>query len=107
MNAHPTNDYSAAIQAAIWQVEYGTTASYSGDTGFGIDLAALETMLPHAGYSGGVEINNPSAEGLFNNQHLFTTGTVPGPSTWAMVIIGFAGLGFAGYRGAKAKTVVG
>jgi PEP-CTERM motif len=29
-------------------------------------------------------------------------GTVPEPSTWAMLLIGFAGLGFAGYR--KAKT---
>ena len=27
---------------------------------------------------------------------------VPEPSTWAMLLIGFAGLGFAGYR--KAKT---
>ena len=31
------------------------------------------------------------------------TGT-PEPSTWAMMVIGFAGLGFAGYRRAKAKA---
>ena len=31
-----------------------------------------------------------------------TIGGVPEPSTWAMLLIGFAGLGFAGYR--KAKT---
>ena len=29
---------------------------------------------------------------------------VPEPSTWAMLLLGFAGLGFAGYRGAKAST---
>jgi len=33
----------------------------------------------------------------------FNVGTaVPEPSTWAMMSLGFAGLGFAGYR--KAKT---
>jgi hypothetical protein len=28
--------------------------------------------------------------------------TVPEPSTWAMMLAGFVGLGFAGYRRAKA-----
>ena len=28
--------------------------------------------------------------------------TVPEPSTWAMMLVGFAGLGFAGYRRARA-----
>jgi PEP-CTERM motif len=27
-----------------------------------------------------------------------TVGTIPEPSTWAMMLLGFAGLGFAGYR---------
>jgi PEP-CTERM motif len=33
-----------------------------------------------------------------------TTGGVPEPATWAMMLLGFAGLGFAGFR--KAKTSV-
>jgi hypothetical protein len=32
-------------------------------------------------------------------------GTVPEPSTWAMLLIGFAGLGFAGYRGARKTSL--
>jgi PEP-CTERM motif len=28
-------------------------------------------------------------------------GNVPEPSTWAMMLLGFAGLGYAGYRRAK------
>jgi hypothetical protein len=28
-------------------------------------------------------------------------GAVPEPSTWAMMLIGFAGLGYAGYRRAR------
>jgi cholinesterase len=31
---------------------------------------------------------------------------VPEPSTWAMMLLGFVGLGFAGYRGAKKRTAV-
>ena len=32
---------------------------------------------------------------------LWSPATVPEPSTWAMMLLGFAGLGFAGYRRAK------
>jgi hypothetical protein len=31
------------------------------------------------------------------------SGAVPEPSTWAMMVLGFAGLGFAGYRAARTK----
>ncbi len=33
-------------------------------------------------------------------------GAVPEPSTWAMMIVGFAGLGFAGYKQAKRRVIV-
>jgi hypothetical protein len=35
------------------------------------------------------------------------SGVVPESSTWAMMLVGFAGLGFAGYRKTKgARTAV-
>ena len=35
-------------------------------------------------------------------------GELPKPSTWAMMVLGFAGLGFAGYLSSrKAATIVG
>jgi hypothetical protein len=34
----------------------------------------------------------------------FAYFAVPEPSTWAMMVLGFAGLGFAGYR-ARKRTV--
>ena len=40
----------------------------------------------------------------FNAAFSLTGNTVPEPSTWAMMLLGFAGLGFAGYRhGRKAR----
>jgi hypothetical protein len=33
-------------------------------------------------------------------------GAVPEPSTWAMMLIGFAGLGFAGYRASRKNVAV-
>lgn len=36
-----------------------------------------------------------TASGVFDS---FVTATVPEPSTWTMMLVGFGGLGFAGYR---------
>jgi PEP-CTERM motif len=35
------------------------------------------------------------------------SGAVPEPSTWAMMLVGFAGLGFAGYRSTRRGAVAG
>jgi hypothetical protein len=42
-------------------------------------------------------INFTAASQSFGGSAQLTTG-VPEPSTWAMMLIGFAGLGYAGYR---------
>ena len=60
---------------AITHIPYG---------GFGVMVATSSTALDYVG--GGV------------------TASTPEPSTWAMMVLGFAGLGFAGYRKAR-KTV--
>ena len=39
--------------------------------------------------------------GAFNAAFSLTGSTVPEPSTWAMMLLGFAGLGFAAYRRAS------
>ena len=39
-----------------------------------------------------------AASGVFDN---FVSATVPEPSTWAMLLVGFAGLGFVSYRTAR------
>ena len=39
--------------------------------------------------------------GAFNAAFSLSGSPVPEPSTWAIMLLGFAGLGFAGYRRAK------
>jgi hypothetical protein len=56
----------------------------------------------------------PPPDGFFINTdrgQMFTFtlvgGAVPEPSTWAMLLLGFAGLGYAGYRKARPASVAG
>jgi PEP-CTERM motif len=36
----------------------------------------------------------------------FSAGSVPEPSTWAMMLLGFAGLGYAGYRASRKSVAL-
>ncbi len=57
--------------------------------------------------------NDSPAIGTFQFYDTHTAGAfvtagaspVPEPSTWAMVLVGFVGLGYAGYRGSRKKSV--
>lgn len=90
-------DDVTAIQAAIWEVEYGLTAHSGNSTINGL----ISTFYDDAVHSG----NTSPAEELYNSVHQsfvdgnpsLTTG-VPEPSTWAMMILGFCGVGFMAYR---------
>jgi hypothetical protein len=60
-----------------------------------------------AGVSTGVSVS--LVDGVFDNSGTVTITetsvmSTPEPSTWAMMLIGFAGLGFAGWRGAGRRT---
>ena len=37
----------------------------------------------------------------------FVGGAIPEPSTWTMMLVGFAGLGYAGNRSSRRNAVVG
>jgi hypothetical protein len=72
------------------------------------------TVTPISAYAEELTVSGPSLTGstitvqpnagsepwIFVSEAQFFS-TVPEPSTWAMMFIGFAGLGFAGYRKAK------
>jgi hypothetical protein len=103
---------------------HGPTSFFSFDTAGGSSSLNLATAI---GLVGNACVGTPAAFGIggcgsggVNGFTLFWTTqdlpvvtlvsslTVPEPSAWAMMLIGFAGLGFAGFRQVgKGRTVVG
>ena len=98
----------------IGEIYAGSSQLYSGTlTGPGADLSLLtpgqsesfsgQTFL-HSGDVLTFAVNN---DGSFYNDSTGLTAavsSVPEPSTWAMMALGFAGLGFAAYRRKGAKV---
>jgi hypothetical protein len=78
----------------------GTSNHYAGPLNF--DIAGITTadfVNNAAGFMAAVDVLGPKGTG-----EVAGTGSVvstPEPSTWAMMMLGFAGLAFAGYRKAK------
>jgi PEP-CTERM motif-containing protein len=112
-------DVYTAIAAAIWYIEYntaGNSLSVTGDGAVGSATAGDPggaTGLIAADLAYAAANATDYSVGLYPTQGAGFTGYgqgfvqgVPEPSTWAMMLISFAGLAFAGYRRAKAKTVI-
>jgi hypothetical protein len=98
--AHGDNDLAAAAQAAIWSLEYNTTPTFAAPLGtIAADYGNLLTATYHNNGQWGEAII-PAGEGWPANAgatQQMVLG-VPEPSMWAMLLTGFAGLGFAGRR---------
>lgn len=85
MSTAPTNARSAAVQAAIWNIEYGTTATGS-DPQFGVELTNIMNILPTLTNPGGIELfSQKDSQGLYTSQGLYKPNTVPEPSTLALI----------------------
>lgn len=72
----------------------------TGFTGTGETVGVLEFS--------GLQTSITFTDNVDENWHGLTVGisAVPEPSTWAMLLLGFAGLGWAAYRRASAKGTV-
>jgi hypothetical protein len=101
MSTAPTNAKSAAIQAAIWNVEYGTTAT--GSAAFNTELANVMAALPTLTNPGGVALfSQKNSQGLFTSQGLYKPNSVPEPST--LIIMAFALLSLMGLRALRQQA---
>jgi hypothetical protein len=72
----------------------GTLATAGAGFGFAYDLATAPLAAAPAATT-------------FDFTAAPLTSSVPEPSTWAMMLVGFAGLAFAGYRGSRQGAALG
>jgi hypothetical protein len=91
------DDFSAALQSAIWEVEYGTVAT--GSAGMQADLAAINLLLPTLPVITGSQLYDLDTGGLYVAQNLYNapiiSEAVPEPATFALLGLGLGGLGFS------------
>lgn len=111
-------DVYTALAASIWYIEYNTGANSLSVTGDGAVGSAAPNTTPtglialdlayaaaHAtDYSLGL-YPGTTGQGFVGYGQGFTRG-VPEASTWAMMLLGFAGLGFAGYRRTRTQLAI-
>jgi hypothetical protein len=115
--------YGASGTASDVNYDSGTPSAITGVSGFGgADNLLFYPNSPYVDYDG---IGLDTADGNGYNLYYYggyVVGTagetqsyvsfsvtpvpVPEPSTWAMMILGFAGLGFAGYRRSRKAAAV-
>jgi PEP-CTERM motif len=115
----------AAITSISWTLDPSTYAvealdlnARTGDAtcDFGMDCSFSDLSLSATGYStggGSCSFDPDQMVGTCEEYANFPgpvsfvlTTPVPEPSTWAMMLAGFAGLGFAGYRASRQKRSV-
>ena len=96
-----------ALESGLGQFAYGITVNggngYSngqlGPLHLSIEIAGLNTsnfVKNEAGYYFAADVSNGSGGGLIAAN--IVTPAVPEPSSWAMMILGFAGVGLLAYR---------
>jgi|ERR1700761_3415614 len=92
-------DGAIAAQAAIWGIEYNAAVSSSDPTIENYIIKDLKIQDDGTGFARGImsiDADSPTQAQI--------TGSVPESSTWAMLLAGFAGVGFMAYRKNK-KTL--
>jgi Laminin B (Domain IV)/PEP-CTERM motif len=92
-NINPVGDGWVTFQVQL------TAANFSGGSSLASILSNVTSFSIRGEFITGAEV-----EGLDNVRVAAVATGTPEPSTWAMLLMGFAGLGFAGWR-AQRKSV--
>lgn len=82
-----------------WTDDDYNSAIAPGGTGYFYALGYNDFIIPGVSWSVNVE-DGPNGEATVSYGGV-ALANVPKSSTWAMMLLGFAGLGFAGYRAAR------
>ncbi len=98
MGSAPNRDLMWGAYVPDPAADLGWAYAYSTDTSWTfVDGAYPANEVPNG-------VDSPYAD---ENLWAYQTGSaIPELSTWAMMMIGFAGLGFAGYRGARGTAAL-
>jgi hypothetical protein len=103
-----SNDIYAALQGAIWYIEYNQNGNnLSVEGGATIDALIAGDIAYASAHPAAYSIALfPGANGqAFDSAGQGFSPGVPEPASWLMMLAGFAGLGFLGYRRNKASTL--
>jgi len=101
-------DIYAGIAGAIWELEYNTNGNTLSVTGSAAVDALIAANVAYAeAHPAPYSLSLfPGADGeAFGSSQAFS-GAIPETSTWAMMLLGFAGLGFAGWRRTRPKLSI-
>jgi PEP-CTERM motif len=101
-------DLAAAIQLAIWSLEYGTAVTSFANSTIANDFTFAEGLsFANTGYATTlVPVGNWPANAALSQQMVVGfAASAPEPSTWAMGLIGFGLIGGLGWKRSRALRV--